>query len=217
MSGLEYLIALGWVALFTLLFDMFDLKPEASSYLFARTLSYVIYLSFRTALGMVAVFGLAQAEVSLPLFVAGMIGTLANRSIIESLSLPVPGERLAVLEPLLARFRLDILADNTRRMKASEARRRYKAVRRLAELKEPMLRLEFDTIVGQLKFAGEELKANLQAQLNAISSDEGPRRQTALAAALVEASEVIGPGVLDSVMAEMVPTKGRAWWPLRRG
>lgn len=125
MSGSDYGIALGFVVLFTFLFDMLDLKPQAGSFLFIKSLSYLIYISFRSALSLVAVFVLNESGASLPLFVMGLIGAFSSLTILQSFSLSVGGEKLATLEPLLSRFREDILSDNAARIDRRDAKRWY--------------------------------------------------------------------------------------------
>lgn len=212
MSGSEYGIALAFVVLFTYLYDMVDLKPDAGSYLFVRSLSYFIYLSFRAALGVVAVFIMDKGDVALPLFVMGLFGSLTSLAFLESFGLSVRGEKLATLDPLLQRFRRDILDDNTARIAANRTKGWYSAIQRLTRQDETTLKAEVELWAGQLSFSGDEIKAELDNQLKAIPQAEAERRRGVYASAIVKSVNALQqPGLLDLVM-EKYSAQGR-WWP----
>lgn len=200
---------MGFVVLFTFLFDMLDLKPEAGSYLFIRSFSYLIYLAFRAALGLAAVFVLIQSGVSLPQFVMGLLGALSSLTIIQSFNFSVGGEKLATLDPLLARFRKDILSDNSARVAHQRGKRRYRQMDTLANVPEADLKLEFETLIAQLPFAGEELAKSLEAQLKNIPKNDKIRIQAAYARAIVQAANALErPGVLEAILEKYFPRRG---------
>ena len=114
MRAGDYGLSLAFVALFTFLYGMVDLKPEAGSYLFLKSFSYAMYLSFRAALGLVAVFIMVQADVSLPLFAMGLLGALSSLTVLQSLSFSAGGDKLATLEPLLTPYSSTALCGETK-------------------------------------------------------------------------------------------------------
>lgn len=197
------------MVLFTFLFDMLDLKPEAGSYLFVRSFSYLIYLAFRGALGLAAVFVLIQSGVSLPKFVMGLLGALSSLTIIQSFNLSVGGEKLATLEPLLARFRKDILTDNSARVAHQRGKRWYRQMDMLANVPEADLKMEFETLIAQLPYAGEELARTLEIQLKNIPNNDKSRIQAAYARAIVQAANSLEqPGVLEAILEKYFPRRG---------
>ena len=161
---------------------------------------------------MVAVVILNQTDLVTPLFVLGLLGTLSSLTLLQSFSLSVGGEKLASLEPLLIRFRQDILSDNSSRIAHSGTKRWYSAISKLAQVKEASLVTEFETLVVQLSYSGDLIRERLNSQLDTIPTDLPERRQSAYAVAIVEGIKALDrPGILSAVV-DRYSEKRRRWF-----
>jgi hypothetical protein len=179
---------LGWLALFTLVIDLVDLRPQFRSFRFLPSLNYGVYFVLRVILGGVAAVLIATRATTLNTMAVAFVSVLAGFTVLQNFAVNFGGERLVDVSALFDGYRRAMIADESRRIAQEDAARTMALANELsANLDEDILVMALKTMLTiTVGAAGARTRIN---ELKALCGKDIDLLKTALAVDMVQLNE----------------------------
>ncbi len=181
-TGLQIFI---WLAVFTLVIDVVDLRTQIGSFGFITSLNYVAYYVLRLILGGLAATIIRATGGTNDPFTMGFLAVLTGFTVLQNFAVSFGGQDLVDVSALFEGYRVAMIADEGKRIARQET------ARTIALASELVKALDKDTLINELTTmisvsAGvQQAQSRLQELIN-LSAGNDDLLERALAAEMVQ-------------------------------
>lgn len=177
---------LGWLALFTLVIDVVDLRPQIKSFRFLASLNYGVYYVLRLILGGLAVVLISASQgLDDPMTIA-FVGVLAGFTVLQNFAVKFGGESVVDITALFDGYRRGMITDESKRIAQADAARTMTLANELASrLEETVLENYLTTMIAVALLDPGQAKKRI-GELQTLCGQDTELLKRALAAEMVQ-------------------------------
>ncbi len=118
MSGADWSatsVLVGTIVVFTVLFDLVDIRPQVGAFRFVATSTYAVYLGLRLFLALAAAALVAAAQPQQPPVIVGILAVLTGVVLLQGLALKIAGQDVVNVANLVEVYKDKMIQEEARR------------------------------------------------------------------------------------------------------
>ena len=174
-----------WVAIFTLVIDLVDLRTQIGSFGFVLSLNYGAYYLLRLILGGLAATIIGTSGEMRDPFALGFVAVLAGFTVLQNFAVSFGGQDIVDVSTLFEGYRLAMITDEGKRIARQEMARTIALANELVRtLNTGRLKNELTTMISVT--AGAQQAQSRVGELEELCGSNEQLLQRALAAEMVQ-------------------------------